>query len=80
MMGSGVATYRDDLTLQQALRLAVEALGRDSGNGETRTLTADALEVAILDRDRPRRRFRRIVGPELDEMLPGSDEPPAAST
>ena len=72
--------YRDDLTLQQALRLAVEALGRDSGNGETRTLTADALEVAILDRDRPRRRFRRIVGPELDEMLPEPDEPPAAST
>jgi proteasome alpha subunit len=72
--------YRDDLTLQEALRLAVEALGRDSGDDETRTLTSDALEVAILDRDRPRRRFRRIVSPELDELLRGPDEPPAAST
>ena len=72
--------YRDDLTLQEALRLAVEALGRDSGDDETRTLTSDALEVAILDRDRPRRRFRRIVSPELDELLSVPDEPPAAST
>ncbi|HEX2362271.1 MAG TPA: proteasome subunit alpha [Jiangellaceae bacterium] len=71
--------YSDDLTLQDALRVAVDALGRDSGNGETRTLTPDALEVAILDRDRPRRRFRRIVSPELDELLTVPDQPEATT-
>jgi proteasome alpha subunit len=71
--------YRDDLSLQEALRLAVEALGRDSGEGETRTLTTDALEVAILDRNRPRRRFRRIVSPELDGLLAVPDEPTAST-
>ena len=62
--------YRDDLTLQQALRLAVEALGRDSGNGETRTLPARALEVAG---PRPRQTASAVPphrGPELDELLP----------
>ena len=64
--------------MQEALQLAVEALGRDSSDGETRTLTSDALEVAILDRERPRRRFRRIVSPELDELLAVPDQPTAS--
>jgi proteasome alpha subunit len=71
--------YREDLTLDGALRLAVEALGKDTADGEGRTLTTDALEVAILDRDRPRRRFRRIVPPELDELLAVSGEPTAST-
>jgi proteasome alpha subunit len=39
-------------------------------------LTTDSLEVAVLDRDRPRRRFRRINPPELDDLLAGTS--PAA--
>nr|MDT0664422.1 molybdopterin-dependent oxidoreductase [Micromonospora sp. DSM 115978] len=39
-----------------------------STNGE-RTLTAANLEVAILDRNRTRRLFRRIVGGQLDTLL-----------
>jgi len=69
--------YTDDMSLPAALRLAVDALGRDNGGSEPRTLTAESLEVAILDRDRPRRRFRRINPPELDDLLavPGDAEP-----
>ena len=66
--------YRDDMTLQAALRLAVDALGREDGSAEPRTLTTDSLEVAILDRNRPRRRFRRINPPELEELLTESGE------
>ena len=61
--------YTADMSLPEALRLAVDALGRDNGGGEPRQLTAESLEVAILDRDRPRRRFRRVATPELDDLL-----------
>ncbi len=61
--------YRDDMTLQEALRLAVDGLGHDNGGAQLRALTSDSLEVAILDRARPRRRFRRINQPELDDLL-----------
>jgi proteasome alpha subunit len=45
------------------------------GNGsDARSLGPDTLEVAILDAGRPRRAFRRIVGPALDAVLP-DDEP-----
>ncbi len=47
--------------------------------GPTRTLTAAQLEVAVLDRERPRRTFRRIGGGLLDALLstedPTSDAP-----
>ncbi len=67
--------YRDGMELSPALRLAVDGLGRDVPIGaEPRTLTADALEVAVLDRGRPRRRFRRVLGPALQRLLDGTDE------
>lgn len=61
--------YRDGMSLEEALRLAVEMLGRDPAGGEQRTLTADQLEVAVLDRTRPRRTFRRLTGPMLSRLL-----------
>jgi len=61
--------YRDGMTLQEALSTAVELLGRDPVNGDQRSLTAAQLEVAVLERDRPRRRFRRLVGASLAELL-----------
>ena len=68
-----IATYikeRHDPTasLEQALQLAVAALVQ-SPDGTTRTLTADALEAAVLDRTRPRRAFQRLVGPRLEQLL-----------
>jgi len=65
--------FRDGQSLGEALRLAVELLGREPGNTESRVLTADQLEVAVLDRARPRRTFRRLTGPALDRLLGGDD-------
>lgn len=67
-------TYREDMSLTDALRAAVSAL--DSAD-DTRTLTPAQLEVAVLDRNRPRRKFRRITGPALERLL-SADGAPAA--
>lgn len=60
-----------DLSLAAALQLAVGLLGKDPGGGADRDLGADQLEVAVLDRDRPRRTFRRIEGDHLTALLAG---------
>jgi proteasome alpha subunit len=65
--------WRPGLTLSEALRLAVEILGRDPAGGAARELTPGQLEVAILDRLRPRRAFRRIVGQLLERLLRPDD-------
>lgn len=68
--------WRADLSLGEALRLAVAALG--SGEGATpRTIEAAQLEVAVLERDRPRRAFRRLNRQVLADLLAQGDEPPA---
>src|SRR5687768_16731381 len=64
--------YRDGMSLQEALTTAVELLGRDPVSGEQRNLTAAQLEVAVLERGRPRRKFRRVGGAALNSMLGGS--------
>ena len=60
--------WRPDLTLQQALTMAVAALSEHGGQGP-RTLEEKLLEVAVLERTRPRRAFRRLVGAELAGLL-----------
>jgi len=55
-----------------------------SGNGQPVELTADQLEVAILDRARAHRTFRRLYGARLEELLAesrgsGSPSPDAAA-
>nr|BFF21917.1 hypothetical protein GCM10025730_54380 [Promicromonospora thailandica] len=53
------------------------ALG--SGDGAApRTIEATQLEVAVLERDRPRRAFRRLNGQVLADLLAEGTEPPAA--
>ncbi|MDT0442918.1 proteasome subunit alpha [Streptomyces johnsoniae] len=72
--------HRDDMGLGEALRLAVESLGRDPG-GSDRELTADQLEVALLDRNRPQqRKFKRVLGQQLARLLETEAAPPAAET
>jgi proteasome alpha subunit len=74
--------YRDGLPLEDALTLAVELLGRDPVSGEQRNLTDRQLEVAVLDRTRPRRKFRRLTGPALARLLgqePSEDRVGAAT-
>ena len=61
--------YRDGMPLQEALTTAVELLGRDPATGEQRSLTATQLEVAVLERGRPRRKFRRLSAATLAGLL-----------
>ena len=62
------SSFRAGWSLEEALRAAVEALG-SAGDNAPRTITGAQLEVAILDRRRRGRTFRRIVGSELDLLL-----------
>jgi proteasome alpha subunit len=66
-------TWKPGLDLPAVLRLAVEALAGDGGDGQG--LPASQLEVAVLDRHRPRRAFRRLTGAALEELLaPATDD------
>jgi proteasome alpha subunit len=72
--------FHDGMTLTEALGAALEALaappaqgsgsGSAAGNGaQAMELNAAQLEVAILDRARAHRTFRRLRGPRLEELL-----------
>jgi proteasome alpha subunit len=75
-------TYAEGLDLTGALAIAVEALqtsgapaaatGNDAAQGG-RVLGVQALEVALLERSRPRRSFRRLTGTVLRELLPAAN-------
>jgi proteasome alpha subunit len=63
--------FRSGLDLRAALAAAVAALGSVGGtDGAARPLPAGQLEVAVLDRTRGKRKFRRIVGAALIGALP----------
>jgi proteasome alpha subunit len=73
--------FRTGLTLDEALAVAVNALGSVGGSdGNPRELPAAQLEVAVLDRKRGKRKFRRITGAALTALLPAApaDAAPAA--
>jgi proteasome alpha subunit len=58
-------SWQAGLPLGDALHAAVSALA-----GPDRTLGADDLEVAVLERAAVRRAFRRLERPELADLLP----------
>ena len=62
--------WQAGMSLPQALGLAVRTLGAQA-EGETRVIPAGQLEVAVLDRTRPRRAFRRLTGALLEDLLAG---------
>jgi proteasome alpha subunit len=69
--------HRAEAGLAEGLHLAVNALASVGGEGgQPRTLTANQLEVAVLDRKRRGRAFRRITGAALTTLL----ETPAHAT
>jgi proteasome alpha subunit len=71
--------FQDGMALAEAVVLAVGALGSVGGqNGEARTMLAEQLEVAVLDRTRGQRKFKRIVGPTITALLPAAA--PAGAT
>ena len=57
-------SFTPGMTLAAALQAAVTALA-----GPDRTLAAPDLEVAVLSRANGRRKFARIEGPALEELL-----------
>jgi proteasome alpha subunit len=61
-------SYRHGMTLAEAFTVAVRALARQD-NGERQDITAPQLEVALLDRGRQPRAFRRLTGPRLEGLL-----------
>ena len=60
--------YQSGLDLGAALRLGGEAL---AAADPERPLLAQGLEVALLDRSRPRRAFRRLSDAQVEELLQG---------
>jgi len=68
--------YSDDMSLSEAFAAALSALSAP-GNGERTEFAAAQLEVAILDRARDHRTFRRIRGARLEELLAEGRPAPA---
>jgi proteasome alpha subunit len=77
-------TYAEGMDLRQALEVAVRTLSAPvaSGNGSAAAsaastaplLDVDKLEVAVLERDRPQRKFRRIAGAALASLLQTAEQ------
>jgi proteasome alpha subunit len=61
------STFTEGLDVGAAVRCGATALGNDADGPPP----ADQLEVAILDRNKPNRAFRRIKGDELAGLLAG---------
>jgi proteasome alpha subunit len=60
--------YSDGMSLAEAFGAALSALSVP-GNGDSNEVVASQLEVAILDRARDHRTFRRIRTTRLDELI-----------
>jgi proteasome alpha subunit len=82
-------SYSADLTLTGALSAALAALSTpasvsststspNGGGSERPDLAASQLEVAVLDRTRSHRTFRRLTGARLEELL--NESRPAADS
>ena len=79
--------WTDRMSLADGVSLAVDLLSRhgapvqqrtSAGDGdeeEERALPADQLEVAVLERARTTRAFRRITGARLAELLGSTSDP-----
>jgi proteasome alpha subunit len=65
--------FSDGMSLTEALGAALAALAASAASGSAANgqpeLTAANLEVAILDRARAHRTFRRLHGPRLEELI-----------
>ncbi|MEV6694747.1 proteasome subunit alpha [Micromonospora sp. NPDC051196] len=64
--------HQPGMSLGDAVKVAVQALSSVGGEGgAARTIAANQLEVAVLDRSRVGRTFRRITGAALTALLDG---------
>lgn len=60
--------YSASMTLSEAMKVAVQSLA-GQGDAASEPLTSGELEVALLERDREHRAFRRITGARLEALL-----------
>jgi proteasome alpha subunit len=60
--------YADSMPLVDALAAAIEGVSGPQ-NGERPEVSAGQLEVAVLDRGRAHRKFRRLAGARLEALL-----------
>jgi proteasome alpha subunit len=60
--------YSASMSLTEAMRLAIASLA-GQGDGNSEPVTSGQLEVALLERTRPHRAFRRLTGARLDALL-----------
>ncbi|PRZ03440.1 proteasome alpha subunit [Isoptericola sp. CG 20/1183] len=73
-------SWHEGMELGAVLRLAVGTLGAVAADGSVaaegseRSIPASGLEVAVLERDRPRRAFRRLHGGPLADLLADGDD------
>ncbi|WP_409491383.1 proteasome subunit alpha [Amycolatopsis sp. cmx-11-12] len=70
-------SYEADLELEAALGVAVKALRDNTPTPTNGDSDPVKLEVAVLERERRNRKFRRVVGAALDALLPPEPEEPA---
>jgi proteasome alpha subunit len=71
--------YATGMSLTAAMTLAIAALGGQGDGANAEPVTASQLEVALLERSRTHRAFRRLTGARLDALLAES-MPKAATT
>ncbi|MGY1434513.1 proteasome subunit alpha [Streptomyces reniochalinae] len=70
--------HREGMSLGEALKLGAVALARDSSGGE-RELSAEQLEVAVLDRQRSqKRKFKRVPAAQVARLLEETPTPEAS--
>jgi proteasome alpha subunit len=70
--------YSDNMALAAALATAIAGLNAQA-NGDQMNINASQLEVAVLDRARDHRTFRRLTGARLEALLTEADQAKAAS-
>src|SRR5215475_3452352 len=69
--------YSDNMTLAGALAAAIAGLAAQA-NGDQMNINASQLEVAVLDRTRDHRTFRRLTGARLEALLAEADQAKSA--
>ncbi|HUB38606.1 MAG TPA: proteasome subunit alpha [Streptosporangiaceae bacterium] len=72
--------YATAMSLTAAMTLAIAALSGQGDGASPEPVTASQLEVALLERSRTHRAFRRLTGARLDALLAESMPKAAATT
>lgn len=68
--------YRESMSLQDALEVALTALTEPGGERPP----VEQLEVAVLDRNREHRKFKRLQGAQLERLLRPAQQPESSSS